>query len=282
MRHGSSAALGDAADLRILGAGGTVRAPGRSLRPRSGKLAALSDAAAFRIPGDGPTVRAPGRSPRLRSGKLGRPGQHCSLPDPRRRQHSQSTGKIFWIQEQAARPPWATPQLSGSSVPAARSEHREDLRYPGAGSSRALDALQPSGSSASAARSEHPADLRSPGAGSSPALGALQLSGSSARRPHGKSTRQIPEARERAARRPWMCCRPSRILGAGRTVRAPGGSPKPGSGQLAGPGCAAGPSGSSVPAARSEHQADLRIPGAGSSPILYTLQVLEKTDSNER
>ena len=233
MRHGSSAALGDAADLRILGAGGTVRAPGRSLRPRSGKLAALSDAAAFRIPGDGPTVRAPGRSPRLRSGKLGRPGQHCSLPDPRRRQHSQSTGKIFWIQEQAARPPWATPQLSGSSVPAARSEHREDLRYPGAGSSRALDALQPSGSSASAARSEHPADLRSPGAGSSPALGALQLSGSSApaaRSEHqadlrspgagsspalgvlqalpdprcrqlDQSTRQISESQERAARR---------------------------------------------------------------------------------
>ena len=54
-----------------------------------------------------------------------------------------------------------------------------------------------------------------------------------------RSTREISEAQERAARRPWMRCRHS---------------------------------GSSTSAARSEHQADLRSPEAGSSPLLGVLQ----------
>ena len=156
--------MGKAAAFRIPGACPTIRAPGRSPRPESRQLghlerrcslpdprhpwhgqsnredlrhpgaggsAALGEAAAFRIL-TGPTVRAPGGSPRPRSGQLGRPGQHCSLPDPRRRLHGQSTRQISEARERAARPPWVKLQPSGSS-PAPRSEHREDLRDPGAG-----------------------------------------------------------------------------------------------------------------------------------------------------
>ena len=84
-------------------------------------------------------------------------------------------------------------------------------------------------------------DLRNSGAGSSPLLGVLQALPDPRRLSPSQSTRQIPEAREQAARRPWMRCRHS---------------------------------GSSTSAARSEHQADLRSPGAGSSPLLGVLQAL--------
>ena len=123
--------------------------------------------------------------------------------------------------------------------------------------------LQPSGSSAPVAQSEHPADPRSPRAGSSPLLGVLQAFSEPRRRqlsqdrqkallilgagcavrnardPAGSLTpavqsgapRRVSEPQERAARRPWVRCRPF---------------------------------GSSIPAARSEHPADPRNPGAGS------------------
>ena len=192
--------------LRILDAASSIRAPGRSPKPRSRQLAGPGCAAALRILAAGCMIRTPGGSPKPRSGRLAGPGCAAALrilaagrtvrapgspPDPRHRQHGQTS--------------WE--------------------------------------------------DLRSSGAGSSPLLGVLQALPDPQRRPRG-------QRRQRAFR----------ILGTGRTVRAPGRSPDPKSGQLAGPGCAAGPSGSSVPAARSEHQADLRSPGAGSSPALDVLQ----------
>ena len=225
-----------------------------------------------------------------------------SLPDPRCRPHGQSTRRIPEAREQAARPSWVccrpfwilnvghmdrgAREPSGSSPPAARSEHPADPRSSGAGSSPLLGVLNPSrilgvscsirapGSPPDPRHRQHgqtsQEDLRSPGAGSSPSWMRCRPSrifdvGSSVRAPGGspkpksrqpglidalqdftdprrrqldQSTRQISEARERAARPPG-CAAASRILGAGRQVRAPGGSPEPGSGQLAGPGCAA-------------------------------------------
>ena len=210
---------------------------------------------AFRILDVGSSIRAPGRSPESRSRQLAGPGCAVGIPDPRRRPHGQ--------------------------------RRQADLRSPGAGSSPALDVLQPSGSSAPVARSEHQGALRILGTGNTV-------------RPPGK----ISEAQEQAARPSWVCCRPFRIFGACRPVRAPGRSPKHVSRQLAGPGCAAASrifavgrtvrpyrkisetqeqtarrpwmrcrhSGSSTSAARSEHQADLRSPEAGSSPLLGVLQ----------
>ena len=61
-----------------------------------------------------------------------------------------------------------------------------------------------------------------------------------------------------------MCCRPSRIFDVGSSIRAPGRSPEPRSRKLGLLGVLQ-PSGSSAPAARPEHPADLRSPGAGSS-----------------
>ena len=129
-------------------------------------------------------------------------------------------------------------------------------------------------SSTSAARSEHP--------GGSPDPRSGQL---------GQSTSRISEAQEQTAR-PSGCAAASRIFAADHVVRdtrepsdphcrqldqrAPGRSPEPGSRQLAGPGSAAGLPRSSPPGAQPAtlgSTADLRIPGAGSSPALDALQL---------
>ena len=156
------------------------------------------------------------------------------------------------------------------------------------------DTREPAGSPTPAARSgAAPAVFQSPEAGSSPDMGALQPSRSSA--PAARSEHQGA----------------LRILGAGNLIKAPGRSPKPGNGQLAGPGCAeaflnprrqlldqstrrispkprekaarphgraAGLPESSPPAARSEHQGDLRSSGADSSPVLDALQAFPILD----
>ena len=191
-----------------------------------------------------------------------------------------------------------TREPAGSPTPAARSGAAPAVfQSPEAGSSPDMGALQPSRSSAPAARSEHQGALRILGAGNlikapgrSPKPGNGQLAGpgcaeaflnprrqlldqstrrispkprEKAARPHGRAA-GLPESSPPAARSehqadlrstgagtsPAMdALRPSRSLGAGRQVRAPGGSPKPGSGHLAGHGCATSLRGSSAPAA---------------------------------
>ena len=221
---------GCAAASRIRGAGRTVRAPGRSQKPRSRQLADPGCAAASRSLDVGRTVRAPG-------GSHGAPGAGSS-PALGALQTFRilDTGRTVRAPSGSQGP--RSRQLAGPGCAAA-------FRIRGAGCS-----IRAPGSPPDPRHRQHGQtsreDLRSSGAGSSPTLGALQTLPDSRRRPHGQSTRRIPEAKERAARPP---------------------------------GCAAGPPGSAAPAARSEHPADPRAPGADSSPALDALQTFRILDT---
>ena len=169
---------------RILRAGRTVRAPGRSPKPRSRQFAGPGCSAASQILGTGHTVRAPSGISQSQEQAARRPWMLCSLPDPRRRPHSQRHQGALRISDTCStvRAPGRSPK-------------------PGSGQLAGLDALQPPGSSSPATQSEtpgNPLDLRHP--------------------QHGQSTRQISEAQERAARRRWVRCRLSRILDVGRVA----------------------------------------------------------------
>ena len=140
---------------------------------------------------------APGKSPKRGSGQLAGPRCATALPDPRCRPHGQSTRRISEAQEWAARRPWMRCSLPDPQ-----------------------------------------------------------------RRPRGQSTRRISEARERAARRPWMRCSlpdPQRRPRGQSTRRISEAKER----AARGPGCAAA-SRILAPSARSEHQADPRIPGAAA------------------
>ena len=85
--------------------------------------------------------------------------------------------------------------------------------------------------------------------------------------------RRVSEPQERAARGPWMFCRPSRSLMPAALSDLPGRSPEPRRRQLAGPGCIAA---FRIPAADSSVRTPRQIPGtpgAGNSPALDVLQV---------
>ena len=127
---------------------------------------------------------APGKSPKRGSGQLAGPRCATALPDPRCRPHGQSTRRISEAQEWAARRPWMRcslpdPQRRPRGQSTRRISEAKERAARGPGCAAASRILAPS------ARSEHQADPRIPGA---------------------------------AARGPWVCCRPFRILATGRTV----------------------------------------------------------------
>ncbi len=115
--------------LQILDAASSIRAPGRSPKPRSRQLAGPGCAAALRILDAASSIRTPGGSPKPRSRQLAGPGCAAAL-------------RIL-----AAGCMIRTPGGSG------------------AGGSPVLDALQPSGSSLPAARSEAPGGSPEPRSG---------------------------------------------------------------------------------------------------------------------
>ena len=192
--------------------------PGESPKPGSGQLAGLECTVAFPEPRRRSTVKSAERSPKHGSRRLTGPGCPAASGSSAPAVRSETSG-----------------EPSGSPPPATRSEHQADLRSPGAGSSRALDVLQPPGSSPPATWSETPgslriltagssirerqAGLRSPGADTSPPWVRCSFPdprrwpcsqrGQVAHRflcaSHTiRGTRQISEVQEQAARRPWM------------------------------------------------------------------------------
>ena len=292
---------GCAAAFRILGAGRTIRAPGGSPEPRSGQLA--GPGCAVGLPGSSPPARwakTPGSLPDLRRLPHGQNTRRISGSQERaaRPPGCAAAFRILGVSSTVIPP---------REIPEGR---ERTTRPPGcAAVFRILDAVhtvrdtrEPTGSLTSVAQPEHQASPRSPGPGSSPFWvccnfldprrrpgwqrrqgtfrifgaghtvrapgGSLdprsgQLAGLDALQPPGSS---MPPARSETPGSPPD----PRYLPHGQ--EHPSGSLMPRSGQLAGPGCAADLPGSSTSAARSEHQADLRSPGAGSSRALGVLQ----------
>lgn len=141
------------------------------------------------------TAKAPGKVFHAEEWTARRLWARCSLLNPRRRQLSQSTGKISGSQERAARRPWVCgglPDLRhlphGKSTP-------ENLRSPGAGSSTVPDVLQPHGSSEPADRSGAPGRSPEPRSGQLALLGALQPPVSSPPAARSETPESPPDSR---------------------------------------------------------------------------------------